>query len=720
MKRKAFLIPVIVIVIPLLLVAALQPALKYALVYLLEQQGAEAVNLESARINPFKGRIVLTDWSVDQSGENKMQLRGLMVDIAVLDLFQKKLTIEELVLDNTVVAVEKHPLKEVLQVIGITLPEAAGENGSEPGGEPTDWQISLQRFVINQLTLDVQHPLFNGELHLQDVVITDLDSSNPKQVASISAQMKIGQTELQLGGEIKPFAKTREFNLQLTLNTFGLPLIQPLLADQSIELVGEAATRLDMDVEIAPDDRVSITSQGSGELKNIGAKLQGMQLDELALNWLGQFSVTLQADGALDVVIDNLELDGLNLAFILDQVAAGEVAQNPGDQAEAKPAGESASKDAAFRLVIRSLLLKGDNQMVFNDRRMSPEMVLPVSIEHLMLSDLDSGSPQQLAKLQFKGQIQKHGKVEFDSELGLFDKHPVIQVQGEAKDIELLPLSAYTVSAIGHSMGSGQFSSEFDVDIASNKLTVEDQLVFRNLTLNPSNNDKTKEFLSALPMSLDSALSLLRDDDNVIELTLPISGDLDNPEFELQGVINKALGKALKESSMSYLKFALQPYGAALMLAQFAGEQMSKVRLDPIVYMAGTTDITRESQPYLSKLMDLLNNRKQISVTLCSKSVPADRLAIMAARTREIQEAANLQEKAGEQEQKKLMELQAQPQVEIEPVTDKQLLELATSRSEQLKDLLINQGNIEPGRLFLCESEILDTKDAAPATVLEI
>jgi hypothetical protein len=56
----------------------------------------------------------------------------------------------------------------------------------------------------------------------------------------------------------------------------------------------------------------------------------------------------------------------------------------------------------------------------------------------------------------------------------------------------------------------------------------------------------------------------------------------------------------------------------------------------------------------------------------------------------------------------------------IEPVADKQLLELANKRSEQLKSLLIEQGKIEAGRLFLCEPEMRDKKDAAPMTELSL
>jgi hypothetical protein len=714
MKKRIVLLSLILILLPVLVVAALQPGLKYGLIYLLEQQGADRVKLESARINPFSGQIRLADWTVEKGGKRKLQLSGLHVDIAMLELFNRKLVIEQLTLDKTLAAVEKHPLAEVLHVIGIPLPTAGGDDPGERDAK-SSWQLSLQRLVIKELTLDVQHPLFTRQLHLQDVVFSGLDTSNPEQAVRVTATVWTEQARLGINGEVTPFAATRQADLQIALKTFGLPLVQPLL-DPAVRLDGLVDAELRLTMAIRPDNSMTVSASGGGALGQISATVPGIQVSDLNLNWLTSVGVELDQHGAVKVNVDELQLEGLTLGFALTENGADGIA--PGDPVNPdEPGSEEAgatAEEAGLRLVINSLLMKGENQLEFRDQRIEPEFILPVRIDLLRLENMDSGAPLQPAQLAFKVRVQDHGKINVKGEIAVFAESPLVVIKGQAKDIEMLPLSAYTVNAIGHSMASGQLSADFEMNIADNRLKVTDELTIRNLSLKPVNNEKTKEFLAALPMPLDSALSLLRDDENVIHLVLPVSGDLAKPDFDLQGVINKALGNALKNASMSYLKYALQPYGAALMVAEFAGKQIGKVNFDPVVYVPGTTRIADESLPYIEKLTSLLAERRKISLTLCSKAVPADREAM------EARKAAERADKVAEGRRpgKRYGKETATPS--IEPVTDKQLLALANKRSEQLKSLLVEQGKVEPGRLFLCESEVLNQADVRPTTLLSL
>ena len=49
-------------------------------------------------------------------------------------------------------------------------------------------------------------------------------------------------------------------------------------------------------------------------------------------------------------------------------------------------------------------------------------------------------------------------------------------------------------------------------------------------------------------------------------------------------IINKAMGKALRTAALSYVKYALQPYGALLTLAQTAGKKSQQAMLKPIPF----------------------------------------------------------------------------------------------------------------------------------------
>jgi hypothetical protein len=49
-------------------------------------------------------------------------------------------------------------------------------------------------------------------------------------------------------------------------------------------------------------------------------------------------------------------------------------------------------------------------------------------------------------------------------------------------------------------------------------------------------------------MSLDSALKLLRDKQNDVRLSIPISGNISDPKFSVADAVNKVLAKTLQSS----------------------------------------------------------------------------------------------------------------------------------------------------------------------------
>jgi hypothetical protein len=78
-------------------------------------------------------------------------------------------------------------------------------------------------------------------------------------------------------------------------------------------------------------------------------------------------------------------------------------------------------------------------------------------------------------------------------------------------------------------------------------------------------------------MSLDSALKLLRDDQNNVKLNIPISGDIRDPKFSVADAVNKVLAQTLQTSALSYLKFMLGPYGIGLSVADLNPIQFARV-----------------------------------------------------------------------------------------------------------------------------------------------
>jgi hypothetical protein len=189
-----------------------------------------------------------------------------------------------------------------------------------------------------------------------------------------------------------------------------------------------------------------------------------------------------------------------------------------------------------------------------------------------------------------------------------------------------------------------------------------------------------------LPMPLGNALDLLRDRNNTITLDLPVSGDLESPDFNVNDVLALAVSKGVKAGSLAFLTFMLQPYGAAITLAQFAGEAAMKVRLEPLAFAPGSTELTTELDDYLMKVARILENRPAVNLKVCGIANHADMAATTTTATattttttttKTAESPANLLSKSD-------------------------LLELASQRARTVKNRFVTDFMIDPHRLVNC------------------
>jgi len=178
---------------------------------------------------------------------------------------------------------------------------------------------------------------------------------------------------------------------------------------------------------------------------------------------------------------------------------------------------------------------------------------------------------------------------------------------------------------------------------------------------------------------------MLRDGDDNITLDVPIEGKLDDPNINISNVVNDALGKALKNGAASYLKYAIQPYGAVLMAAELVGDRVASISLDPVVYNHGRGDLTPEHGDYIAKVTALMLERPKLTIKLCGQSNESDKLAL-AETLGSSNNAAQDIEKAKA------------------AVTEEQLVELAKLRAHEVKRLLIDSG-VDNKRVFSCQPQ---------------
>lgn len=384
-----------------------------------------------------------------------------------------------------------------------------------------------------------------------------------------------------------------------------------------------------------------------------------------------------------------------------EPVAAGEAPAEPAPTAGS--ANESADGetvvDAAatapeaepepMRVRIARAALTEQSRVRFADASVTPRFRTELVIEEARIENYDSGDPDAKSTFQLRAKLDGQGKIESSGHLFL-NRDPLSgQIVTNVHNIEMPPLTPYSVPTIGYALNTGQLDVESEVTIDAGKLDGDNEIKIRKLELTKKNASRAEELAAQITMPLNSALGLLRDKRGNIKLDLPVSGDLQNPDISVQDAINTALGKAMRKAAFSYVKYALQPYGTLITLAEVATEAGKKLalRLEPIRFTEGNADLGDEARGYVERIAGLMKERPDMRVTLCGTATEADRAALQAA---------------------------GKPFEGETPVLD-----LASARAGAVREILAGRG-VPADRLFSCNPKLETGSDAGPMVRVEI
>ena len=277
--------------------------------------------------------------------------------------------------------------------------------------------------------------------------------------------------------------------------------------------------------------------------------------------------------------------------------------------------------------------------------------------------------------------INQHGKLKLEGDIQLLADVKEFNISGNAKGIDLRPVSSYLETSIGHKIKSGQLNTDIKLSALNGSINSLLDLNLKKLKLRPI-SEKEKAKLNkdlGLGMPLDAALNLLRDGDDNINIKLPITGDVNNPDFDPSDAIYTAMSKAITTTIINYYT----PFG----LVTVAGgllDLATALRFEPLIFNANESNIISSHEANLTKVVQLMKQRPMLHLTLCGFS-NIDDLSILSptlyAETKDKPEKASLIDK-------------------VLP----QLTTIASKRSENIKMYFI-KNEIAADRLILCESE---------------
>lgn len=319
------------------------------------------------------------------------------------------------------------------------------------------------------------------------------------------------------------------------------------------------------------------------------------------------------------------------------------------------------------------------------DRSGVREARLELAIEALQLTSMSSAAGAPPGRYRLLASVGEYGRLDLQGTGGLRAPTGGASISGTLEGLDLPQFAPYLISATGYTVQTGQMDAGLELAVTQGRLVGELDLTLERLNVESVSDEIAGELDQGIGMPLPKALDMLRDGDGRISFLLPLSGDVSDPEFDVDAVVRKATSSAIKSAMSTYLKLALQPFGVvSFIFGQL--KDAAETELQAMTFGAGTSELDDRGRLYAEKLGGLLADRPKIRLDICGMAVPEDREALAA-------EAASSSE---------VPERAAPP-----TVPDQALRDLARARSDALRRLLVKQHAVDPGRLFVCDPQIL-------------
>lgn len=290
-----------------------------------------------------------------------------------------------------------------------------------------------------------------------------------------------------------------------------------LLRWRSLEVNGIKVNTWPLDVaikSIVQSDfyaRIIIMPDGSLRLRDVMAPSGG----SMAIIHAAEKQVEKQAEAKVDKAVEKTAKGTVTTATV----------------AEDKP---------ALPVRIDELVFK-NGHVNFNDRFIKPNYRANLTQLSGRVGPLHPGQP---GAVDLKGKVNRSAPLEIKGKVDPFGKDLYLDITAKATGIDMPGFSPYSTRYIGYEIAKGKLSVDLHYFIENKQVRAENSIFLDQFTL--GNKVENPQALS-LPVEL--AVTLLKNSRGEIDINLPISGSLDDPEFSIGGLIFKVfvnlIGKAL-------------------------------------------------------------------------------------------------------------------------------------------------------------------------------
>jgi len=584
--------------------------------------------------------------------------------------------------------------------------EKKTENKSASKSKENEFKFDIKNISVNNADIALTH-LFEGEKidHKFDnlfVKVANLSSDFSKPFDAKVAMKSSQKLNLDVDSKIK--IEPLDVSAKIKLNDTNLPkyfaYAKPFLEASLASGQMSADAQLHYAKDIKADAKVSIKDirlNGKKTEKLIAFKSLDLEKISFAKNDLAISGVSLNSP----FIKAHLSKER---KFNLSQIVKED--KNKA-KTEAKPESKKAAskKEDELKFSVKNFSLK-NGEVDFSDASLFMPFATTISKLNGKLTDIDKKRP---SSGEFQGVVGKNGFVQITAKLFPFELKQNTDIKLDFKDIDLTDITPYSGQFVGYKIKKGKLNLNLNYSVVDSKLNGSNFINFDSLTLGEKVESK-----DAVNLPLSLAISILSDQNNQINIDLPVEGNLDDPDFKYGGVIWAAVKKLFADITLAPFRFLGNALG------------LGSKDLSSIDFLAGSSELISSEAPKIADFIKLTGSKPKMKLSITptyskldesfykNKKLDQKINQIIASSGKDYIAVLNeLVPNLKDRNEKALRE-EALKGIEVDK---EKLIELANERANAVKEALIKAG-LEAGRINMNDATSSEPKQNTYTSVL--
>lgn len=564
--------------------------------------GEPEFRLRDSMLRLFDVALLPSDKSVEDTAVELEDLRIEQIDFDLKEqqFFSDSLSISGLQLTG-------YDKDGDLSLLTLLPPSSEAQDSKDSDSESVDpdsesaWTASLNKLSVAQSQINWRTELLEpAQQNVTPLSFTASALAWPAtQSSPFALQLTVNeQLNVALDGELQ--IGTGDGRVRIDVASFSLPSLNPIVREQLRTDIVDGLLNAKAQLSLA--DFAPIAAGAEFTIESLATVLhttgqEAFRFDELAVSGvevdiseqlLAIETVALtQPDGSIHI-LDNGEININGVVREIPQATATE-SQQVEDQ------GEAESGDA-WRIRLSNLQLR-DGKLDFADDSLPLPFKAAIEGINADINDFDTAATEPM-QLELRGSIDGYAPVVITGGGIPSADNPNMQMGFDFRGIDIATMSPYSGTYAGYAISSGTLNLNLRYALSGQQLDGDNRIVISQMELGePIESDL------AIDVPLKLGLALLTDSQGVIDLSVPISGDVNDPDFSLGPIIGRAITNLI-------VKAVTAPF---TLLASLVG---SEEDIERIVFVAGSPDLDQTAISSLAVLADALSQRPQLLLSI--------------------------------------------------------------------------------------------------------